>query len=160
MSEYCNVNIMNQSERVLDKVAMWHTSSTPSASDITLDNAFIKKVNVQEGEVPQNPAPLDESLTDYWTMGVLYHGDGTVYLMCGVTDDPYKEFRVDDQSILSFTLPAYTTGTTNQPDIPMSYSNGPGDSAQQLNEGLVYEANPLNQDLVKAIHIALAELTG
>lgn len=133
MSESCTLNIVNNSGRSLDSIMMWHTPTSPDPSDIIPQNAAINAQNVPAGKTLTAQVPLVHSPLDYWTSGVLFEGDGTTYLMCGVLGDPYKEYEVSDGSTITFTLAEYTSGTTNQSDIAIAYSGDDGGFAFLLN---------------------------
>lgn len=153
MSESCNVVIQNNSGRSLDKVIMWHTSGEPGVSDITPQKAIIQAANLPNGQSASGRAELTRfSPTDYWTSGVLFEGDGTQYIMCGFTLDPYKEYEVSDGSTITFVINAYSEGTTNQNEITINYSEDDGGNALLLNPKVVAIVN-----IARAIIEALGE---
>jgi hypothetical protein len=134
MSESCFVNVTNSSGRSLDSVLVWHTSNEPTPLDLTVDKAVVKHKNLAVGYTTGARAPLAWGTPmDYWTMTVLFQGDGTVYQMAGTMAQGFKEYEVSDGSTLSFTLNKYTGGTTDQSDISIQYSGDEGGTARLLN---------------------------
>jgi hypothetical protein len=134
MSESCNVNVINSSGRSLDSILVWHTSDEPTPGDLTVDQAVIKQKNLGARYTTGARASLTWGMpTDYWSMAVLFQGDGTTYLMAGTMAQGFKEYEVSDGSTLSFTLNKYTGGTTDQSDILIKYSGDEGGSARLLN---------------------------
>jgi hypothetical protein len=130
----CNVVVVNSSDRTLDKVLMWHTSSEPVPSDVSVGSAVINGSRLANGAKATGSAGLTwGSPTDYWTMSVLFQGDGTSYVMASVTADAYKEYEVSSGSTITFTINTYTAGTTDQNDITIAYTGDDGGSARLLN---------------------------
>ena len=151
MSETCTVNIVNNSGRPLDGIAIWHTDSPPGATDITPEKAVIKATHVQNGQILAGTADLTRYYPrDDWTMGVLFQGDGTTYLMCGYTAAAWKEYEVSGDSLITFTIPPYSANTTNQPDIPIAYSGDDGGKAYFLNIEVV-EAVEIAEDVADVL---------
>jgi hypothetical protein len=73
---------------------------------------------------------------------VLFQGDGTTYVLCGLDGETGKEFEVSDGSTITFVINAYTPGTTNQKNnVTIDYSEGSGGEAQLLHEGVGELAN-------------------
>lgn len=146
MSESCTANIANNSGRPLDAVILWHTPGEPGPSDVAMGRQVLYAVNLANGKSASASVPLAWSATDYWVLLVRFKGDGQTYVMAGETADPYKEYEVSDGSSITFTINAYSSGTTNQNDIGIAYSGDDGGSARLLNPivamlaGAVFEA--------------------
>ena len=133
MSESCSVQIVNNSGRSLVAIAMGHSPAAPDPTQLTPDQAIVNTTNVANGATIGATAALAWGTLDYWTCQILYEGDGQLYVMCGDTCEAYKEFEVSDGSTVTFTLAAYTTGTTNQDNGSIGYSDGAGDDFRVLN---------------------------
>lgn len=153
MSGTCWVNVMNNSGRSLDAIALWHTPDAPSDQDVKQKNAIIAETNVADGKTLGGSVNLPDSLRDMWTCAVQFSGDGQQYFFTGDTLNPYKEYEVSDDTIISFSLPQYTTGTNNQSDVGISYSEGDTDTSFFFGaETLLYT------DLVIALTSVLTDL--
>ncbi len=153
MSESCSVTIVNNSGRLLDAVALWHTSGEPSPADIQPSSAVISKANVASGAKLSGSAGLGWSATDYWTGIVKFHGDGTTYLICGLSGAAWKEYEVSDGTSITFTLNGYTTGTTNQADIDIAYSGNGSGTAYLLNSTVAAFTGVANEIAEAAVHV-------
>jgi hypothetical protein len=133
MSESCTVQIVNNSGRPLDAIAMWHSPAAPDPTQLAPNQAIILADNVAAGATVSGTAQLAWGTLDYWTCQVLYQGDGQLYVITGETCEAYKEFEVSDGTTVTFTLAAYATGTTNQDNGMITYSDGTGDDFRVLN---------------------------
>jgi hypothetical protein len=148
-SETATVNIVNNSGRSIDAIALFHWSAlvpqqvtdagppqVPTAGQIipiwTCTNFAVGSQQTQASLVWG--APLD-----YWECAVLFEGDGTTYLMTGnsPTYYPYVEFEVDSGTTITFTINQYLTGATNQSDITIGYSDGSPETAHLMNPSIV-----------------------
>ncbi|MBA1250962.1 hypothetical protein [Pseudomonas luteola] len=135
MSKSCNVEIINNSGRSLDAIAMWHTSMGDADYDYYVEsNAVITGSNVSNGQKLTGKAQLDNySPTDYWYCGVRFHGDGENYQICSNLGAAGKEYEVSDGSTITFTINNYSEGTPNQNDVTIQYSGDEGGKAFLLN---------------------------
>ncbi len=143
MSETATVIIKNNSGRSIDSIVMWHTSSEPTPLDLA-QTPLIQSKNLASGDNITAQAQLSwGSPTDYWTSGVLFQGDGTTYIVCGVVGDPYKEYEVSDGSTITFNVEEYTSNTTNQSNIQIDYTGDDGGMAFLLNPDTVIAIDAL-----------------
>lgn len=146
----CTAIIQNNSGRSLDAVWMLHTSGEPEAPDLVnvgWGAATLSGKNVAPGtQLKQTNVELSwGSPTDYWTMWVLFSGDGTGYWMAGVLAAPYKEYEVSDGSTITFIINTYTPNTTDQSDITIKYSGDQGGYAHLCNPVTITWASPLGE---------------
>lgn len=132
MSESATLVVKNNSGRNIDSIAMWHSALPPDPTSGIGNPLFVQGlVNQDQITVPvplTSGAPLD-----YWYGGVLFHGDGTTYVITGVTGEPYKEYEVSNGSTITFVVNQYTTNTTSQSDMTVQYSGDGGGTAGLLN---------------------------
>ncbi|MBS0471929.1 MAG: hypothetical protein JSR60_12705 [Proteobacteria bacterium] len=114
---------------------LWHTAGSPPPDYIQPGNVSVSAKNLAQGQTVGGTVQLTSfSPTDYWTLGVLFHGDGEVYTMVGTLDDPYVEFECSDGTTITFTIPAYMTNSANQGSVLIGYSGGDSGSGRLFNQ--------------------------
>lgn len=138
MSESCTVVVTNNSGRSLDAVAIWYAPDGGVPDDMSAIPPTVTASNLPDGASIRGTTPIVSfSPVDYWIGSVLFEGDGTSYVLCGIDGETGKEFEVSDGSTITFVINAYTAGTTNQKnDVTIQYSEGSDGSAQLLHEGV------------------------
>ncbi|MBY6262875.1 hypothetical protein EI613_13300 [Azospirillum sp. 412522] len=140
MSEYCNVVIKNNSGRSIDAAAVWHSAGIFGIGSVNSSDAAAKGSGIGPGGQVSGSALLSESPVDYWVGGILFHGDGTKYIICAGFDGAPKEYEVSEGSTITFIINGYTSSTTNQPDVTIQYSGDNGGSASLYNSQVVAAA--------------------
>ncbi len=113
--------VQNNSGRSLDSVMVWHNGDLPP-SDVTPSNAALSATNVASGASPTAGVSVDDTI-DWWALGVLFHGDGTPYVMCGDTSSPYFEYTIDEDHTVTFVINTYSSSGPEQPPLNV-FDNG------------------------------------
>ncbi|MDT8758190.1 hypothetical protein MZO42_05730 [Sphingomonas psychrotolerans] len=158
MSESCTVVVTNNSGRSLDAVKVWYSLNNATPDDLAGLPPAVAAANLPDGASIKGTTQIGWlSPLNYWVGGVLFEGDGTTYILCGLDGETGKEFEVSDGSTITFIVNAYTAGTTNQKNnVSIEYSEGPGGEAQLLHEGVGELAN-VGMEVVKTVGELLDE---
>lgn len=136
----CYIKVVNNSNRVIDKLIVRHAPSEPSELMAFFSYELaISVVNLAAGATSEKASveTVKYDRTDYWIGGVLFEGDGEVYIMCGDTYDPYKEYEVSDGGSLTLTIPPYEENSSNQGLVKFDDGTGDPQTARLLNQTTV-----------------------
>jgi len=118
--------VQNKSGRSIDNVMVWHSADTPPTP--TPSNASLAQNNVPNGGTATAGVSTDDAF-DWWACGVLFEGDGTVYVMCGDTSSAYKEYSVSDDHTITFVVNAYMSSGPYQSQMDLLDNGGDDQNA-------------------------------
>lgn len=111
------IKIVNNSNRILDKVIVRHAPTEPQEG-IPYDayELAISVTDLANGQTSPTAevGTASGDIYDYWIGGVLFEGDGEAYIMSGDTWSPYKEYAVSNDNTLTLTIPPYEENSSNQ----------------------------------------------